>query len=134
MHSVLCIILQSWSYLEARLKQQHVSDLYFPLFVCFSSSSSGSSSSFVFPCYWYSCFFPVRLSLITDTAVLKEVQQSLSPASFSLCYPVCIPLFPFLFFLLLVCLRPPCLLSLFFSLSPLSTPPCLVSVNPKKNK
>jgi len=39
--------------------------------------------------------FPIRLSLITDPAVLKEVQQSLSPASFSLCYPVRIPLFPF---------------------------------------
>ena len=40
-------------------------------------------------------FFPIRLSLIMDPTVLKEVQQSLFPASFSLCYPVRIPLFPF---------------------------------------
>jgi len=57
--------------------------LWFFLFVCFSLLLI-----LVF-------FFKFRLSLITDLAVLKEVQQSLSPASFSVCYPVRISLFPF---------------------------------------
>jgi len=117
-HSILCIILPSWSYLEARRRQQHVLDLYLPCFVCFSS---GSSSSSVFPCYWYSCFFSNSSELDHGSCGFERGSTVPLPCFLLPVLPSAHPSVSFLYSpcsFFLVCLRPPRLLSpLFFSLS-----------------